>query len=97
MKPTSAPPNKRMQLAAPVNPEILLVDEVLGAGDQSFVAKAEKRIKNIISASKIFVLATHNDSIMKDLCNKVMLLDHGIVVDYGDTDKVIDTYHKNIS
>ena len=58
-------------------PEILLVDEMFGAGDKSFQDKAKARMENIISASKIFVFASHSDELIQKFCNRVFEISHG--------------------
>jgi ABC-type polysaccharide/polyol phosphate transport system ATPase subunit len=60
-----------------VKPEILLVDEMFGTGDASFQKKAEHRMMELISASKIFVFASHSNDLIKKYCNRVFKLEHG--------------------
>jgi len=79
-------------VATSVNPEILLIDEVFGAGDQDFVQKAEKRMNDLISASKIIVFATHQPALMRAVCTKALLLDHGQLIESGDVDQVLKRY-----
>lgn len=58
-------------------PEILLVDEMFGTGDKTFQEKARKRMEGIVSASKIFVFATHSEALISEFCNRVFELNHG--------------------
>jgi ABC-type polysaccharide/polyol phosphate transport system ATPase subunit len=58
-------------------PEILIVDEMFGTGDKGFQEKAEDRMKNVISAAKIFVFASHSDYLIEKFCNRVFELKHG--------------------
>lgn len=60
-------------------PEILIVDEMFGTGDKDFQEKAQSRMKNIISSAKIFVFASHSNDLIKKYCNRLFLLNHGIV------------------
>jgi ABC-type polysaccharide/polyol phosphate transport system ATPase subunit len=64
-------------VATAVNPDILLVDEVMGAADQNFQRKARKRMGEFIERSSIFVLASHTEELLKLYCNKIYTLSHG--------------------
>lgn len=64
-------------VATAIAPEILLIDEIFGAGDQAFREKANKRLSKIINSSKIFVFASHSMDLIKKYCNKIFLLNHG--------------------
>lgn len=66
--------------------DILLLDEVIGAGDASFMAKAQKRITDLIAHANIMVLATHDFSSIKTLCNRAIVLDHGNLMFDGNVD-----------
>lgn len=77
-----------------VDPDILLLDEVLSAGDAGFVDKANKRINEMMKSAKILVLVTHSmDSAIK-FCNKAILLKQGEILKFGDPKKVVDYYLK---
>jgi len=82
-------------VATSVRPEILLIDEVVGAGDKDFRAKAQNRISDTISASGTLVLASHSDSIIKDFCNKVCWLDSGQVRFFGEATEGLELYNAN--
>lgn len=73
--------------------DILLMDEVIGTGDAAFMDKAEKRLNEFMNRSKIIVLASHSDLVIKQLCNKALLLEHGKIISAGGTEEVINTYH----
>lgn len=64
-----------------VNPEIFLLDEMFATGDASFQKKAEKRIVSMIEEAKIFVFASHNPELIKKYCNKIFVLEHGVLKD----------------
>ncbi|MGO8799926.1 MAG: ABC transporter ATP-binding protein [Roseiarcus sp.] len=68
-------------VATAAHPEILLVDEVIGAGDAEFQAKARTRMNNFIEKSSIFVLASHSPELIQSLCNKICRLEHGRLVE----------------
>jgi ABC-2 type transport system ATP-binding protein/lipopolysaccharide transport system ATP-binding protein len=73
--------------------DILLMDEVIGTGDAAFMDKAEKRLNEFMNRSKIIVLASHSDQVIKKFCNKAILLEHGKVIYDGTPDEVIEKYH----
>lgn len=72
--------------------EILLLDEVIGAGDASFMQKAQKRMLNLINAAEIMVFVTHDLSMAEKVCNRVIMLDHGRIVADGAPKEVICHY-----
>jgi len=77
------------------DPEILLLDEVVGVGDLAFFEKAFRRLQGIIRRSQILFLASHIDDILRKVCNKAIWLDHGNLVQYGEFEKVIAAYRQN--
>ena len=77
------------------DPEILLLDEVVGVGDSAFFEKAFRRLQGIIRRSQILFLASHIDDILRKVCNKALWLDHGKLVQYGEFEKVIAAYRQN--
>jgi ABC-2 type transport system ATP-binding protein/lipopolysaccharide transport system ATP-binding protein len=79
-------------VATALSPEILLMDEWLGAGDQAFLTKARQRMEEFVSASSILVLASHSMPLLKEWCNRAILLDHGRIVAAGDVHDVADVY-----
>jgi lipopolysaccharide transport system ATP-binding protein len=66
-------------IATSFHPEILLMDEWIGAGDKDFQEKAKARLDAMIDRAGIIVLASHNEALIKRICNKVMTLEHGRV------------------
>lgn len=81
-------------IATSIDPEILLLDEGLGAGDARFAEKANKRIDALIERSSILVLATHSDQMIRSMCNKVVLMDQGKAVRIGPVEEVLAAYHE---
>ena len=79
-----------------VDPDILLLDEVLAAGDAGFVDKANKRINEMMKSAKILVLVTHSmDSAIK-FCNKAILLKKGEILKFGAPRDIVDYYLKTV-
>lgn len=64
-------------VATSLEPDVLLLDEWIGAGDAAFHEKAAQRMKDILAKSRILVLATHNMHLLEEVCNKVLVLDGG--------------------
>lgn len=79
-------------IATAIDPEILLLDEELGAGDARFAIHAAKRVKALIERSSIMVLASHSAELIGQMCNRAVLLDHGRVVADGPTKDVLELY-----
>jgi len=62
-----------------VRPEILLMDEIFGAGDAAFQEKAKNRMKKLIETAKIFVFASHSPDLIKKYCRRIFILEHGVI------------------
>lgn len=77
--------------ATAFDPDILLLDEWLGAGDANFVDKASKRMNNIVDAARIVVFASHAEEVVRSICNKIMVLRHGRVIHFGPADHFFAT------
>jgi ABC-type polysaccharide/polyol phosphate transport system ATPase subunit len=73
-------------------PEILILDEMIGAGDAAFLAKAETRLKNFLARTGILVIASHSTAMLRQWCNKGMLLEHGKLAAYGSLESVAARY-----
>lgn len=71
-------------VATSLDPEILLMDEWIGAGDKGFFDKATARLNDILTRSRVIVLASHNWNLISELCNKLLVLDGGSQVYFGD-------------
>ena len=79
-------------IATAIDPEILLLDEGLGAGDARFAAQATERVNALIDRSSIMVLASHSYKLIQQMCKRVILLHHGRVIADGPTDEVLEIY-----
>lgn len=73
-------------------PEILLIDEVIGVGDAAFFKKAFARLLGMVERSRILMVAAHQDDMLRRLCNKVAWLSHGNLIAYGETESVLSAY-----
>ena len=81
-------------IATAIDPEILVLDEGLGAGDARFAEKAKKRVDALIDRSSILILASHSDALIQSLCNRAILLQAGRMVAEGKVEDVIEEYRK---
>ena len=81
-------------IATVVQPDILIVDEVLSVGDYRFQEKCEKRINKMIKQGVTIILVSHSIDVIKRLCTKVVWLDHEQIKDIGAIDKVCKEYEK---
>lgn len=79
-------------IASMVEPEILILDEVLSVGDGAFRDKSEKKMREIIQSGKATILVSHSIPQVRRMCNKVLWLDHGKQIAFGDTNPICDQY-----
>ncbi|MBO5524852.1 MAG: ABC transporter ATP-binding protein [Roseburia sp.] len=83
-------------IATIMEPEILILDEVLSVGDAKFRKKSEKKIKDMFDKEVTVLFVSHSLEQVKRLCNKAMILDHGQMKAFGDIDEVAEIYQKMI-
>jgi lipopolysaccharide transport system ATP-binding protein len=81
-------------VAAHLEPEILIVDEVLAVGDSEFQKKCLGKMKDVSGEGRTVLFVSHNMLAVKSLCNKGILLEHGQVTEIGPIDQVVNTYSK---
>lgn len=74
-------------IATCIQPEILILDEIVSVGDSSFLEKAKARMTSIINSADVVVIASHDPSIIRTFCNKVILMDAGKMKFYGDVEQ----------
>lgn len=75
-----------------VRPEILLMDEWLSVGDEAFQQKAEKRLADLVSSTKILILASHSRDLIESTCTRVIWLEHGLIKMDGPVEEVSQAY-----
>lgn len=75
-----------------VDAEILLLDEVMGVGDASFMQKAEARLADLHNRAEIVVLAMHSNSEIRKVCNKALWMERGSVRAFGSVEEVVSAY-----
>lgn len=79
-------------IASLVNPDILILDEVLSVGDGAFKKKSEAKMKEIIAGGATTILVSHSLEQVREMCNKVLWLDKGEQVAFGGTREVCKKY-----
>ncbi len=79
-------------IACLVEPDILILDEVLSVGDEGFKEKSSRRIKSILENGVTGILVSHSVQQVRDLCNKCLWLDHGKQVAFGPTKVICNAY-----
>lgn len=77
-----------------VDPEILIVDEILSVGDIKFQEKSKNKMMSMINGGTTVLYVSHSIGSIEELCNKVIWLDHGEIVMMGDTKKVCKAYYE---
>jgi len=82
--------------ATAVRPDILIVDEVLGAGDAYFIAKSKKRIEKLVESGCTMLLVSHSMQQVLELCNEAIWLDKGRISMQGDAFLVVKAYEENL-
>jgi ABC-type polysaccharide/polyol phosphate transport system ATPase subunit len=82
-------------MATCIDPEILLLDEGISAGDATFLEKANVRLDEFIKKAGILVLASHSVELILKLCNKAVMMEHGRMIWSGDVEEGLEKYLKD--
>ena len=83
--------------ATAIEPEILLVDEVLSAGDMAFQQKARARMREMMTRARLMVMVSHDLRSVGELCTRAIWLDHGKIRQSGATAEIIAAYTRFMS
>lgn len=81
-------------VAAHVEPDILLVDEVLSVGDMTFQTKCTEKMRELINSGTTIIFISHNIPLVQSLCERIILLDRGRVLKEGYPEEVVPTYEE---
>lgn len=81
-------------IASMVQPDILILDEVLSVGDGAFQEKSAKKMREIISQGATTILVSHSLNQIRELCNKVLWLDHGRQIAFGESQEICSQYEE---
>ena len=82
-------------IATSVNPDILIIDEILGVGDITFAKKSADKIKSLMDSGSTVILVSHSIPQIRELCDKAIWINNGQVQDIGEVNKVCDEYLKD--
>lgn len=80
-----------------INPEILLLDEIFSAGDAHFVEKGTKRMEKLLDQSQIVIFVSHSLNLIERICDRVVVLSHGVIVNDGKPKEMIDYYLEQLA
>jgi ABC-type polysaccharide/polyol phosphate transport system ATPase subunit len=83
-------------IATAIDPEILLIDEVLSVGDMAFQIKARQRMMDMMAKAHLMVVVSHDLESLAKLCSHGIWLDHGRMVTAGPMDQVVDAYTSSV-
>ncbi|MDZ4169155.1 MAG: ABC transporter ATP-binding protein [Coriobacteriia bacterium] len=81
-------------IATDVQPDVLIVDEILGVGDESFQRKSRARMLGFCKEGATVILVSHNRELMQSLCDRILWLDHGTMKMIGPAEEVATAYHE---
>lgn len=84
-------------IASLVDPDILILDEVLSVGDGAFKKKSEAKMREIIAGGATTILVSHSLAQVREMCNKVLWLDKGRQIAFGGTKEICDRYQQFLS
>jgi ABC-type polysaccharide/polyol phosphate transport system ATPase subunit len=82
-----------LAVASAINPDILLIDEVLGVGDPQFKEKSKKRILDLVKSTGTVVIVSHSFGLLKDICDRLVFIHKGQIIDIGEPEKIIKLYY----
>jgi ABC-type polysaccharide/polyol phosphate transport system ATPase subunit len=79
-------------ISTSIDPEILIMDEMISAGDAQFIEKAKRRLSEVVNKANILVLASHDMKVIQRVCNRVVWLERGTIKRLGPTAEVVQAY-----
>jgi ABC-2 type transport system ATP-binding protein len=83
-----------ISVATAVKPDILLIDEVLGVGDPGFKKRSQERIRKMMDDSNTVVIVSHSFGLLKEICDRMIMMEKGSIKIVGTPDDVIAKYHE---
>jgi ABC-type polysaccharide/polyol phosphate transport system ATPase subunit len=81
-------------ISTSIEPDILIMDEIIAAGDAVFIEKAKRRLHELVDKANILALASHDMDIIEKICNKVIWLEHGVIKQFGAPEAVVAAYQR---
>lgn len=83
-----------LAVASAIQPEILLIDEVLGVGDPTFKEKSTNRIMEMVQEAGTVVIVSHSFGMLSKVCDRIVLMERGEIIHQGNPDEAIRTYYE---
>jgi ABC-type polysaccharide/polyol phosphate transport system ATPase subunit len=84
-------------IATAVTPDVLLLDEVLGTGDQTFRARSQARVRELVEKARAIVLVTHDLTFVSEFCNRAILVEKGRIIQEGAPVEIVDLYRERVA
>jgi ABC-type polysaccharide/polyol phosphate transport system ATPase subunit len=84
-------------IATSIEPEILILDEVFAAGDANFIKKAKKRMSELINSCRILMFVSHAEDLIKQFCNKGIVMEKGKIAMQGSTEEACNFYNSLVN
>ncbi len=81
-------------ISTSIRPDILVMDEMIGAGDAHFLEKARQRVRELVGVSNILAISSHNLAMIREFCNSAILLSDGQLIARGGVEEVISRYEQ---
>ena len=79
-------------ISTAIEPDIVVMDEMIGAGDREFLIKAQRRMAELLGRARILVLASHSEAVIRQFCNKALWLEKGRIKLAGPVADVMAAY-----
>lgn len=79
-------------ISTAIRPEIMIMDEMISAGDSAFMTKAQARISEMLDQASILIIASHDPHILRSFCTSLAWMDHGKLREFGDVETVLSKY-----
>lgn len=83
-------------ISTAIEPDVLLIDEGVGAGDAAFLDRANRRLEELIERTRVLVLASHDENLLRRWCNRGFLFEKGRCVMAGPVEEVLERYHQSL-
>jgi len=84
-----------LAVASAIQPDLLLIDEVLGVGDPSFRKKSTDRIMEMVRQAGTVVIVSHSFGMLSEVCDRLVLIENGEILVEGNPEDVINVYYQN--
>ena len=85
-----------LAVASAIQPDLLLIDEVLGVGDPAFRKKSTDRIMQMVRQAGTVVIVSHSFGMLSEVCDRLILIEQGKIMAEGEPQDVINAYHQNV-